>query len=497
MQQRKLAEAQELQRQADKLLAKRSLFRATPDFLSAAPLLERAGEAFRAAGDLEAAKRALSQAAGAQQKNQSSFRAAQAFEGVARVASQQLKLENGSSARLNEVIRAYEAASGQYGDMGELGKAADALIKAAAVSEETSGGEKQAKELYLRACGLLEAQDKPHFAVDAFRKTLAFMAKRGQFKDAIELLDRMIEIFRQLEQAANVHKCFLSQTVLQLALGDVAAADQKYMAHLQDDAYLASDECAAEEDLVRGFKMGDDALVQATIRKSTFSFLDNQVGRVSRQLSVYGGAAAAPSARTASGSNNRTGSRTGSSNSRNPFAPADPKPSRNPFAPTEDSKPARNPFAPENRARPAPAPVRAPAASVAAPVAVAAASLAAAAPPPAPVSAPAPVPVPAPAPVEAIGTDYTAATDDVDEISTGMGNMDVRATSTDFDFDSLEFAMPDADELEFKMPEDNSYEFEAPTSQAPAPAAVPAPTPAAPVAHQPPAVNEDDFFDLT
>lgn len=490
LQARKLAEAEEALKQADKCLAKRSLFRATPDYLSAGPYLEKAAEGFRAAGDLERAKKTFFQAAGVQQKNQSSFRAAQAYENVAKVALQQVKetrAVGADKAKLSqEAIKAFDAACSQYSDMGELGKAGDALVRGAVAVEEAQLPLEDARGLYNRACSLYEAQEKPHLAVDTFRKTLAFLVKNAMYSEASALLDRMIVLFESMEQPANVHKSYLSQAVLVLTLGDIPAADQLYSKHLQDDEFLKSDECAAEEDLVRAFKLGNDELLQATIRKPAVAYLDNQVTRLARKLTLYGASggveSAAPAARAAPSA---------PAPSRNPFAPSSRTDSRskNPFAPSERTGSRQgNPFAPANRATPPPA-----------------AAAAAAAPVHTPAPVPAPVPTPPPAPVAVAPPPVAAEYEDeystappaskapeVDEsefgaVTEGMANTGIRATSTDFDFDALEFAMPDSDDLEFKMPDEPA----APAAPAQAPTQAPQKTSAAP----PPA--EDDMFDLT
>ncbi|OWZ18387.1 Gamma-soluble NSF attachment protein [Phytophthora megakarya] len=344
LQQGKCAEAAAQLKQAEKALAKRSFFRGSPDYLNAAPFLDKAGELYRLGGDFEASKQAFARCADAQQHNQSPFRAAQAWENVAKTALQQLKAErNNAQQRTAEARKAYETASGQYVDMGEFGKASDALVKGAQACESHGSSPDDVLPLYWRACDLLEAQDKPHFAVETFRKTLSFLVKCGKYNDATKLLDRMTTLYEAMDQPHNVHKMHLSQVILMLASGDVPAADALYSRCLQDDSFLSSDDCALAEDLVRAFKMGNEELLQATVRKPGFMALENQIGRICRKLSVYGSGDAAPS------QPQRQHRPTPSSGSQQPKQ-------RNPFAPSARAAPAqRNPFAPTSRA-PAQAP---------------------------------------------------------------------------------------------------------------------------------------------
>lgn len=452
LQAKKRKEADENLKQAEKYLTK-TMLRWNPDYLAAAPHLEKAADAYRAAGDLDTAKRVFTQAAGVQIKNKSSFRAAQNYEHVAKIAVQQIRDARASGADklalLREVERAYDAASGHYGDMGELGKAADALLKAAAACEDNGASDISAlSALYTRACSLMEAQDKPHFAVEPFRKTLSFLVKHERLSDARAVLGRLVTIFQQIDQPQNVYKLYLSELILLLANGgDVAAADQAYMRQLQDDAYLKSDECALADDLVRAYKLGNEELLQTTIRKQGMSFLDNQIARLARKLTLYGGSSAsAPASRPVSQPQRQP---------QQPPAPVKAAPPTNPFAPVA---------APPAPPVPTPVPVQ-----VAAPVAAAAAVVAAA--------AVAPPTGTAPSELDAMDDDYDF--DDTMARATIAVPGDMRGPSS-FDFDSLEFAMPS----EYEATETESASL---ASDAPAPVA-------RTVA---PAPSDDDIFDLT
>ncbi|CAH0476860.1 unnamed protein product [Peronospora belbahrii] len=345
-------EAHEQFKQAEKALAKRSFFRPAPDYLVAAPLFEKAGECFRLGGDFEASKDAFRQCANAHQHNQSYFRAAQAWENIAKTALQQSQAQRSENKpiqtvqeRTIEARQAYEKASSLYVEMGELGKAADALLKGAQTCESHGCSSLNLDDLlplYWQACDLLEAQDKPHFAVDTFRKTLSFLVKHGKYMEGIKLLDRMVILYQAMDQSHNVHKAHLSQVILHLAVGDVPAADALYSRCLQDDSFLSSDDCALAEDLVRAFKMGNEDLLQATVRKPGFMALDNETGRLCRKLSVYGSenAASAQPKRTQKPVSSRAGNmhQQQQSTQHNPVA-----------SPARASRAQRNPFAPSSK----------------------------------------------------------------------------------------------------------------------------------------------------
>jgi len=57
-------------------------------------------------------------------------------------------------------------------------------------------------------------------------------------------------------------RAYCIETVLSLALGDVVAADQQFMHHIQNTAYLSTRECELSEDLIRAIKVMDYDLLE-------------------------------------------------------------------------------------------------------------------------------------------------------------------------------------------------------------------------------------------
>uniref|UniRef100_A0AAV1TNE9 Gamma-soluble NSF attachment protein n=1 Tax=Peronospora matthiolae TaxID=2874970 RepID=A0AAV1TNE9_9STRA len=130
--------------------------------------------------------------------------------------------------RTGEARQAFEKASSFYVDMGEFGKAADALVKGGQACESQGSSVDDVLPLYTHACELLEAQDKPHFAVETFRKMQSFLVKHEKYRDAIALLDRLTALYIAMDQPHNMHKSRLSQVILYPASGNVATANALY-----------------------------------------------------------------------------------------------------------------------------------------------------------------------------------------------------------------------------------------------------------------------------
>lgn len=281
---RKIQEGDEHMKNASKFMTK-SMFKWSVDYLSAAPLLEKAATAYRAGGDINKAIDALEKAADAHSKNGGSFKAAQQMETAAKLRLEQYKSKNPAKGAAY-AKKFYQRAAGFYTDRGELGKAGDALRKCATMLEGID--DSSACDLYFEACDLMETQDKPHYAIECFRKALGFTVKVKKYQEALALIQRIIPICTALNQPSNVHKYCLSITILQLAIGDVVAADRTFTEHLQDDSYLHSDECKLAEDLIIPFKNGNDEALQETLKNQGYNYLDNQIARLAKKLSVYG-----------------------------------------------------------------------------------------------------------------------------------------------------------------------------------------------------------------
>ncbi|KAF0703836.1 hypothetical protein AaE_015229 [Aphanomyces astaci] len=288
----KLREAEENLHKAEKHL-KTTMFRWSADYMSATPYLEKAAEGFRAGQDFARASSTYVRLAEIQHKNQATFRAAMHMETAAKLHLQYAPKQPGAAKEY------YQTAAAYYGETGELGKAAEMLLKGAAALEEV--GYTDVEKMYVHTrhrytrsqeqLSLIQQHDdipdKPHFAVDVFRKSASFFLKRKAYDDVVANYAKQILLFQAIDQKENMYKAFVSIVVLHLAKPDVVAADQAYMRHLQDDGYLHTDECALSEDLIGAFKRGDEEQLKVVLKKPHWQYLDTPIGRLARTLTMY------------------------------------------------------------------------------------------------------------------------------------------------------------------------------------------------------------------
>lgn len=288
---KKIKEAEDYLKNAQKCVSK-SMFKWQPDYLNAAPNYQKAGESFRAGGDLHRARMAYEKAAEANHHHGGSFKAAQQLEIAAGLAIEEAKRDGPSASSSEGAAKLakgyYEQAAGMYCERGELSKASDTLRKGASVMEKVKNVE-VAMELYLEACNLMETLEKPHYALECFRLTLRFLVQNKQFTALIPFIDRMIAQFRALNREIEIHRLYLTTVIVHLVCGDIVAADRAFTQHLQEDAYLHSDECKLAEDLLMAFKNGNEEALGVAIKNQGFHYLENAVVRLVKKMTLYGG----------------------------------------------------------------------------------------------------------------------------------------------------------------------------------------------------------------
>lgn len=76
-------------------------------------------------------------------------------------------------------------------------------------------------------------------------------------------------------------------TIIQLAMRDVVSADQTYLDHLGNKAFIISNECKIVDKFVMAFKNNDLDLLDEAQRGDSLFFLDPEVQPLARNLSLF------------------------------------------------------------------------------------------------------------------------------------------------------------------------------------------------------------------
>jgi tetratricopeptide (TPR) repeat protein len=213
------------------------------DYFSAAPHFEKAGAAYRAVGEDEAAIEMYAQAAECHCETSSWVTAAKDYKEAA-----QLALKLGQDARAAEL---HHSAAAAWQSGAEPGKAGESLGKSAGILEARD--EDAAAAAYKLAVDTMVPPGCNSHSMDfvkiigvreVFDQAIRFLLGARRFTEAVHVIQRYC-VFAEAEGTGHtLHKMFLTECIVLLAAGDYVAADRAYKeTHLQDSAYLQAAEC--------------------------------------------------------------------------------------------------------------------------------------------------------------------------------------------------------------------------------------------------------------
>lgn len=98
----------------------------------------------------------------------------------------------------------------------------------------------------------------------------------------------MVIVFDSFDSEMSMCKTMASMTIIQLAMGDIVAADQLFLDHLGNNQYINSKECRLAESFVMAVKLSDiDALDQAQ-RCVDLNYLEREIQILAKNLSIFG-----------------------------------------------------------------------------------------------------------------------------------------------------------------------------------------------------------------
>eukprot|EP00026_Physarum_polycephalum_P006454 Phypoly_transcript_06497.p1 GENE.Phypoly_transcript_06497~~Phypoly_transcript_06497.p1 ORF type:complete len:326 (+),score=69.88 Phypoly_transcript_06497:33-1010(+) len=274
----KLQEADQQMKEADKLTTK-TLTRWKPDWDSAAVVYEKAANNYKNAKAYEQAKNAFQKASNAFYQMNILFTAAKHLDNAASMAKEQKQLE--------QATQLYEKASMVYRENGSGFNAADNLAKAAKLIEPVNVD--KAMDYLKQACELFELEDKEHYSGETFKIAISLFLKNKKYGETIELLRNQSRVFKKLNQPHDLNKCYLSMIVIYLHCEDTVAANNLYTEFLDVPGFSQSQEGSTAAELLSAYDSGNPDALKTVINKQIFNFLDNQVTKIARALTLSDG----------------------------------------------------------------------------------------------------------------------------------------------------------------------------------------------------------------
>ena len=283
---KKIEEAKEESEKGMKYL-KKTVFNWSPDHLAAAPCFENSANAYKAAGEYKLSYMMFIKASESHDSCNCSSAAAMACVRAAEVAKIGLELSFS--------IESFRKASHYFGVDGKVDKAAEMIYK---LAKEYDANDKleEAIAAYMEACDMILPDKLTKTTIDGIypailewmRDAFKCYLKANMLQDAIDFANKMIIVFDAFDSELSMCKTMASVTIIQLATGDIIAADRTFLDHLGNNHYINSKECRLAESFVMAIKLSDiDALDKAQ-RCVDLNYLEREIQILAKNLSIFG-----------------------------------------------------------------------------------------------------------------------------------------------------------------------------------------------------------------
>ncbi|XP_034652141.1 gamma-soluble NSF attachment protein [Drosophila subobscura] len=214
---KKIAEAEELVRQAEKSL-KTSLLKWVPDYDSAADEYSKAATAYRIGKSFDKSKECQLKAIESYKNNKSWFHAAKAYE--------QIVLLSKDTDKLLEIEEYVNKACSLYQQHGSPEAAASALDKAAKLTEQKHP--ELALRFYQHAIEVIMIEDSTRQAAEYSSKVSRILVKLRRYDEATQAIKREIGLNQQTESYGQIGRLVVALVLVQLARGDSVEAEKAF-----------------------------------------------------------------------------------------------------------------------------------------------------------------------------------------------------------------------------------------------------------------------------
>ncbi|XP_068700702.1 gamma-soluble NSF attachment protein-like [Montipora foliosa] len=256
LQERKLQEGMQLLKEAESFV-KTSWLKWKPDWDSAADKYMKAGTCFKAAKYHDQAIDAFRKAADAHSNAHALFHAAKALEQAATVSK--------------EIKNVTEAIS---------------MMEKAVMCDSSNPA--KAAEMYIAASEMNVVEDKIREGIEPLSKGANLYLKLKRFQEALKVFNQQMKLYEQVGNFQMMYKVVLSMVVVHLHEGDYVAADNCYKDSFEFPGFGGSDEAIAAEKVLDCFDKGDAEGIKTCTSQALFTYLDNEIAKLSRSLRVPG-----------------------------------------------------------------------------------------------------------------------------------------------------------------------------------------------------------------
>jgi len=255
------AEGDNLTKEGDKLITK-TLFKWKPDYDTAGPIFERAGNAYKNAQNHYGAKEAFKKAAKCFIQSELDFLAAKSLESAGLMAKE---MKND-----DEAVQLLEESVTHYRVCGNGDKAAELLVKAARWLEADDAD--KAIEFCKNAIEVFEVDEKDQFSGNAYKYAIGLCIKQGRTEQAIRFISKQADIHGKLHHETDEFKSWLSLIILHLSRDDYAAAEKGFQDYIATAGFATSSEGKASAELLDAYEKRNPEALKKCVAKQVFTF---------------------------------------------------------------------------------------------------------------------------------------------------------------------------------------------------------------------------------
>uniref|UniRef100_A0A8D3AMM9 Gamma-soluble NSF attachment protein n=1 Tax=Scophthalmus maximus TaxID=52904 RepID=A0A8D3AMM9_SCOMX len=277
----KINEAHEHMAKAEKCL-KTSLTKWKPDFDSAASEYAKAAVCFKNAKQYDQAKDAYLKEAEYHTENKTAIEQAGMMMKVKFVFA--LRQEQ---KKMPEAIQYIEKACMMYMENGTPDTAAMALDRAGKLIEPLNL--EKAVDLYQKAAGVYENEDRLRQAVELLGKASRLLVRLRRLDDAAVAMQKEKNMYKEIENFPMCFKKTTAQVLIHLHRGDFVAADKCVRESYSLPGYSGSEDCIAMETLLQGYDEQDEDQVYRVCNSPLLKYMDNDYAKLAISLRVPGG----------------------------------------------------------------------------------------------------------------------------------------------------------------------------------------------------------------
>lgn len=129
----------------------------------------------------------------------------------------------------------------------------------------------------LQACDLYDQDDKQRLAVDTHKRVIHLYLKLKQLSEAIAFTHRFSTLLIKIQNKNLIYKNYLSTLVMILTIPDEVEASKQFELFCAMEGFLQSDEGRLAHDLIESYEKQDPKLLEETLKKQHFTFLEPEV----------------------------------------------------------------------------------------------------------------------------------------------------------------------------------------------------------------------------